>query len=425
MDNKGFTLIELLATVVVLGLVMGITAHSVLGVIEKSKDKSEKIFVDKLENSIDAYISDARTKNELKIDSSFDPIDYQKCKLYDNNDTCIKGGSYNSPVYKMNSFSLSKISDSNLIQNKDIINPKNKIKCELNDVNVSLYRDSDMVYYYYADLSNLKCDVSEKYQIITNMPTALQNVTVINNSDTSGSNNGSTDASGSNNGSTDASGSNNGSTDTSGSNNSGTDASGSNNGNLTNVQNALSGKYYKKSSEIVLVINDVTSINGNEITTNVTKYKINFTQEVSKKISSSDKVIIAENKQTKKFCDRYEYNSNFQYYQLSRCNNRTFGNRKNDIYKLRTMLKDKYYCSDDTNSSKCRNFYKINGISYKNGKYYITSGVNYYLKSSVTSSLLSNQIFSLPITYYDKCSISSSDYSAEYTCYNQNKYSNN
>ena len=302
----------------------------------------------------------------------------------------------------MKSFSLSEISNSNLIQNKDIINPKNKTECELNNVKVDLYRDSDMVYYYYANLKDLNCDVSEKYQIITNMPTALTEA--IGKGNTSGSNNGSTDASGSNNG--------------------GTDASGSNNDKLTKVKNALKGKYYKKSSEIVLLINDVTSINGNEITTNVTKYKINFTQ-VSKKISSSDKVIIAENKQTKKICDRYQYNSNFQYYQLSKCNNRLFENRKNDIYKLRTMLKDKYYCSDDTNSSECRNFYKIGGISDKNGKYYITSGVNYYLESSVTSSLLSNQTFSLPITYYDTCSKSSSDYSAEYTCNNQNKYPNN
>ena len=401
MDNKGFTLIELLATVVVLGLVMGITAHSVLGVIEKSKDKSEKIFVDKLENSIDAYISEARTKNDLESNDSSSSYSYTKCKLYDKEKCSNEKYTDEVTVVKMESFKLSEIK--NLIQNKDIINPKNKTKkCELNKVDVSLYRDSDMVYYYYADLSNLNCDVSEKYKIITNMPAALTEV--IGKGNTSGSNNGSTDASGSNNG--------------------GTDASGSNNDKLTKVQNALKGKYYKKSSEIVLLINDVTSIDGNEITTNVTKYKINFTK-VSKKISSSDKVIIAENKQTKKFCDRYEYNSNFQYYQLSRCNNKSIEIGKTGIYKLRTMLKDKYYCSDDTNSSKCRNFYKINGISYKNGKYYITSGVNYYLESRVTSSLLSNQIFSLPITYYDTCSISSSDYSAEYTCNNSNKYSNN
>lgn len=182
MDNKGFTLVELLATVVVLGLVMGITAHSVLGVIEKSKDKSEKIFVDKLENSIDAYISDARTKNELKIDPSSSAIEYQKCKLYNKDGTCINDGSYESTAYTMKSFPLSKISDSNLIQNKDIINPKNKKECDLNNVNVDLYRDSDMVYYYYADLSKLNCDVNKKYQIITNIPSELCEALITNGS---------------------------------------------------------------------------------------------------------------------------------------------------------------------------------------------------------------------------------------------------
>lgn len=410
MDNKGFTLIELLATVVVLGLVMGITAHSVLGVIEKSKDKSEKIFVDKLENSIDAYISEARTKNDLESNDSSSSYSYKKCKLY-NKDKCSNEKYIdNVTVVKMKSFKLSEIK--NLIQNKDIINPKNKTECNLNNVYVDLYRDSDMVYYYYADLSKLNCGINKKYQIITNMPTALQNVPGINNSDTSGSNNGSTDASGSNNGST----------DTSGSNNSGTDASDSNNGNLTNVQNALRGKYYKKSSEIVLLINDVISINGNQITTNVTKYQINFSR-VSKTISTSNKVDINyKNTQTQKFCNNYSYNYDSKYYNLSNCIGIT--NWQNS-YKVIDKLKNKYYCPGSTSLSKCRNLYKITKVLYKNGKYYITSGVNYYLESRVTSSLLSNQIFSLPITYYERCPKSSSDYSAEYTCYNQNKYSNN
>ena len=412
MDNKGFTLVELLATVVVLGLVMGITAHSVLGVIEKSKDKSEKIFVDKLENSIDAYISDARTKNELKIDSSSSAIEYQKCKLYNDDGTCINDGSYKSTAYTMESFPLSKISDSHLIQNKYIINPKNKKRCELENVKVDLYRDSDMVYYYYADLSNLNCDVSKKYEIITNMPPALKEAPGIKDSDTSDSNNGGTDASDSNNGSTAASGSNNGSID----------ASGSNNDKLAKVQNALKGKYYKKSSEIVLFINGVTSINGNEITTNVTKYQINFSR-ASKTISTSNKVDINyKNTQTQKFCNNYSYNYDSKYYNLSNCIGIT--NWQNSD-KVIDKLKNKYYCPGSTSLSKCRNLYKIIKVLYKNGKYYITSGVNYYLESSVTSSLLSNQIFSLPITYYDRCPKSSSDYSTEYTCYNQNTYSNN
>lgn len=400
MDNKGFTLIELLATVVVLGLVMGITAHSVLGVIEKSKDKSEKIFVDKLENSIDAYISEARTKNDLESNDSSSSYSYTKCKLDDKDKCSNEKYTDEVTVVKMESFKLSEIK--NLIQNKDIINPKNKTECKLNNVDVYLYRDSDMVYYYYADLSRLNCGINKKYQIITNMPPALKEATGNNNSDTSGSNNDSTD--------------------TSGSNNSGTDALGSNNGNLTKVKKALSGKYYKKSSEIVLLINDVTSINGNEITTKVTKYQINFSR-ASKTISTSNKVDINyKNTQTQKFCNNYSYNYDSKYYNLSNCIGIT--NWQNS-YKVIDKLKNKYYCPGSTSLSKCRNLYKITKILYKNGKYYITSGVNYYLESRVTSSLLSNQIFSLPITYYDKCSISSSDYSAEYTCYNQNKYSNN
>lgn len=400
MDNKGFTLIELLATVVVLGLVMGITAHSVLGVIEKSKDKSEKIFVDKLENSIDAYISEARTKNDLESNDSSSSYSYTKCKLDDKDKCSNEKYTDEVTVVKMESFKLSEIK--NLIQNKDIINPKNKTECKLNNVDVYLYRDSDMVYYYYADLSRLNCGINKKYQIITNMPTALKEATGNNNSDTSGSNNGSTD--------------------TSGSNNSGTDALGSNNGNLTKVKKALSGKYYKKSSEIVLLINDVTSINGNEITTKVTKYQINFSR-ASKTISTSNKVDINyKNTQTQKFCNNYSYNYDSKYYNLSNCIGIT--NWQNSD-KVIDKLKNKYYCPGSTSLSKCRNLYKITKVLYKNGKYYITSGVNYYLESRVTSSLLSNRIFSLPITYYEKCSISSSDYSAEYTCYNQNKYSNN
>lgn len=172
MDNKGFTLVELLATVVVLGLVMGITAHSVLGVIEKSKDKSEKIFVDKLENSIDTYISKARiTSEELQIDSSVAGISYAKCKLDDKDKCSNEKYTDNVTVVKMQSFKLSKIE--NLIQNQGITNPKNKEKCSLDEVSVYLYRDSDMVYYYYADLSNLNCNVSEKYKIITNIPAEL------------------------------------------------------------------------------------------------------------------------------------------------------------------------------------------------------------------------------------------------------------
>ena len=41
MNNKGFTLVELLATIVILGVVMGIATYGVLSAINNSKLKSE------------------------------------------------------------------------------------------------------------------------------------------------------------------------------------------------------------------------------------------------------------------------------------------------------------------------------------------------------------------------------------------------
>ena len=57
MNNKGFTLIELLATIVILSLVMGISASGIMGVINQSKARGEKLFVSKLSKSIDDYIN--------------------------------------------------------------------------------------------------------------------------------------------------------------------------------------------------------------------------------------------------------------------------------------------------------------------------------------------------------------------------------
>ena len=56
MGNKGFTLIELLATIVLLGLAFGIASYGVVGMVEKSRMKSEGIFIEKLGDAIDEYI---------------------------------------------------------------------------------------------------------------------------------------------------------------------------------------------------------------------------------------------------------------------------------------------------------------------------------------------------------------------------------
>ena len=57
LNKKGFTLIELLATIIILSLVMGISASGIMGVINQSKARGEKLFVSKLSKSIDDYIN--------------------------------------------------------------------------------------------------------------------------------------------------------------------------------------------------------------------------------------------------------------------------------------------------------------------------------------------------------------------------------
>ena len=39
LDNKGFTLVELIATIIVLSIVLGIGAYSMIGLIENSREK--------------------------------------------------------------------------------------------------------------------------------------------------------------------------------------------------------------------------------------------------------------------------------------------------------------------------------------------------------------------------------------------------
>ena len=57
MNRKGFTLIELLAVIVVLALILVITFPNLTNVFKNSKLKNEQIFVDRLSQTIDSYVS--------------------------------------------------------------------------------------------------------------------------------------------------------------------------------------------------------------------------------------------------------------------------------------------------------------------------------------------------------------------------------
>lgn len=175
MNNKGFTLVELLATIVIIGLIMGIATTSVISTINNSKKKSEKVFVDKLATAIESYISVNGSKSS-KIAGT--EVTFQKCRKVNDDDTCVEENATTVEAYELESFNLKDITtgDTATISEDKIVNPATKEKC-LNGIppTVRLFKDADYVYYYYVDLSgsNTSCHISNENSIITNIPKKL------------------------------------------------------------------------------------------------------------------------------------------------------------------------------------------------------------------------------------------------------------
>lgn len=181
MNRKGFTLIELLATIVILAVIGGIATYGVIGFINTSKLKSEKIFVDKLSNLIDDYL-------DLYPPTINTGTSYYFDKCID--DSC--NDNYSATATKMLKSDGNPITINDLINPeddpevegivtyKDLVNPKNKSECFDNSTNpeIVVYKDNDYVYHYYVDLSstNTKCDITYENALINNMPKNLTKV---------------------------------------------------------------------------------------------------------------------------------------------------------------------------------------------------------------------------------------------------------
>ena len=171
MNNKGFTLIELLATVAILAIIGGVATYGVINTINNSRLKSEKIFVDKLSNLIDEYLA---LNRPTRVDSS--TYTFTKCQ----NNTC--SNSYQATATKViktsgESIHLKDLVDDGIIDDAQLINPKNKQKCLTGDgPEIKIYKDSDFVYYFYVDLTgaNTTCDISTENGIIDTLPEKLK-----------------------------------------------------------------------------------------------------------------------------------------------------------------------------------------------------------------------------------------------------------
>ena len=134
MNNKGFTLVELLATIVILGIVMGIATYGVISAIDSSKKKSEEIFVSKFASAIESYLA----------------LNGDKLGEKDGGE-----GSSNQNLIELNSFKLSDLADKDFIDKDKFINPRNKKNCYIADAEIMAFRDEQYVYYYYFDFKQL------------------------------------------------------------------------------------------------------------------------------------------------------------------------------------------------------------------------------------------------------------------------------
>lgn len=158
MNKKGFTLVELLATLIVLGLVVGLVVTGLSLDVKKTKEKAEQVFVETIEDALEMYI-DSDAKN---LTFSQSPI----CSVNKSLKTDVNIYIVNRSV-SLRDVIQSKYSPLNV---KDFVNPNNeKVECYL-DSEVYIFRDEDYVYYYNVLKDDINCLTLDLDGAITNLP---------------------------------------------------------------------------------------------------------------------------------------------------------------------------------------------------------------------------------------------------------------
>lgn len=163
MNRKGFTLIELIAVIVILGIILVISAPSLIDTYKASKLKTEEIFIERLSQSIDNYVK----LNSSEIVFSKTEINAQKEYINSEGKTEksypeIKEGKINDKFV-----TVQNIIDDELISEEDYINPGNKIKSCSTNAEIEIYKDSDYVYCYKVKKDSLDCLTDEYKESLT------------------------------------------------------------------------------------------------------------------------------------------------------------------------------------------------------------------------------------------------------------------
>ena len=154
MNRRGFTLIELLATLAVLGIITGIVLVSSTSLFKDKKSDTEDVFVDTLKDAIKIYIDGLGGvefgKLECTIEKSIHPNGVD--------------------IYEVKTITFEDITNSKYkpLTKGDMINPANKVKCNI-AAKIHIYADSDFAYYYKFTGSDLTC-LSKNTGVISNLP---------------------------------------------------------------------------------------------------------------------------------------------------------------------------------------------------------------------------------------------------------------
>lgn len=155
MNRRGYTFIELLGVIVLLGIILVISIPSITGALKGSRVKSEEVFLDKLSDTIDSYItmnSNKFTYTYIKDFNKIDNNDSNTVKIYS---TKINGSD----------ITMQNIINDELITASDFKDPAFGDECNKNTI-VEVYRDDDYVFCHKIRVDSLDClsdDYKEKH----------------------------------------------------------------------------------------------------------------------------------------------------------------------------------------------------------------------------------------------------------------------
>lgn len=147
MNRRGYTFIELLGVIVILGIILVIAIPSITDALKTSRIKSEEVFLDKLSDTIDSYV----TMHSNEFTFSY---------IKDGTKTDNRGSS-TVKIYGIETTMQSIIND-RLITEKDYKDPAFSTECN-KDAKVEIYRDSDYVYCHRITVEDLNC-LSDDYK---------------------------------------------------------------------------------------------------------------------------------------------------------------------------------------------------------------------------------------------------------------------